>query len=75
MRLPFPQAESMKKNEGSASSNAQCSLRTFMSEVGGSPDVALTHLADAFNAGMVNDKSETVTASLHVIGFKAGQLS
>jgi len=71
--LPFPQAESMKKNEGSTPSNAHRSLRTFMAEVGGSPDVALTHLADALNAGMVNDKSETVTASLHVIGFKAGQ--
>jgi len=70
-RLPFPQVESVK-NEGSTSSNAHRSLRKFMAEVGGNPDVALTELADALSADPVSDKIETVTASLHVIGFKAG---
>lgn len=72
VRLPFPQAEPVKKNEGGTSSNAHRSLRTFMAEVGGNPDVALAELADALIANTVSDKPETATASLHVIGFKAG---
>jgi hypothetical protein len=72
VRLTFSQAESLKKNEGGTSSNAHRNLRKFMAEVGGDPDAALAQLADALSADSVNDQSETVTADLHVIGFKAG---
>lgn len=75
VHLAFPQAESVRKADGSTSSNAHGSLRKFMAEVGGNPDVALAQLADAWmiaNTVRNNSETETVTASLHVIGFKAG---
>lgn len=72
VRLSFPQATSAMKKDGSTSSNAHRSLRTFMAAVAGNPDVALNQLADALSSDARSDKSETVTASLHIIGFKAG---